>query len=222
MKPFFLCLVLFWVNLLFAQGDAKVNVLEYEIRRWEPMTQQYFENTLTIYQRGSEVYAFLADMQDILVTPEPNFRGVLPYKWGAFYYDASDGEAVWVRVLAPGDTIRAEFHFEPEAWELLPDTATISGFFCRKARRHFAPDWVITAWYTEDLGIHAMPKEYLGLPGILVQSNQYTSFKLRSVRLNALEVPKLKPDCGRLVKLKRLLSAKSKPQKSLNLLRIGQ
>lgn len=218
MKHLFVPFVLLWVQMLCAQNEAKVNVLEYEIRRLVPMTQQYIDNTLTIYHRGSEVYAFFEDMQDVNVVPKPLYRVLLPNKWGAFYYDASDGDAVWVRVLAPGDTIRAELTFEPEEWELLPDTATISGFFCRKARRHFNPDFVVEAWYTEDLGFHAMPKEYLGLPGVLVQSSQYGVFRLRSVQLRAREVSDLRPDCGKLVKLRRLLSAKSEAQKLMNVI----
>ena len=61
MKHLFVPFVLLWVQVLCAQNETRVNVLEYEIRRWESLSQQYFDNTLTIYHRGSEVYAFLSN-----------------------------------------------------------------------------------------------------------------------------------------------------------------
>ncbi len=207
-------------ELLWGQAD-RIAVFEYEIQRLEAISQQLLPNKMTIYRSGSELLVFLDDMLDKSIVPKPFYRSTITYPYGAFYFDEEEGRAVWVRVLDEGDTIRAELEFEPEPWEFLPDTATISGFFCRKARRLFGPNFMVYAWYTEDLGVHAMPKDYLGLPGVLVRSTQYHTFELRKVWWKDREGVDLVPDYGREVKLKRLLAAKSRAQKLIDVMPIG-
>lgn len=206
-------------NLLCQQN--LVNTFGYEIRRDFPLEIPSTQNKLTIHQRDTETYEFLEDPYDKNYTPKSRFRITVQKPYGAFYYNRADNSAVWLRMLSKKDTVRAEITFEPKAWTLLPDTATIEGFFCKKAHRIINDEgWSVTAWYTEDLGpnIHAMPKPYLGLPGVLVKSNQFPVMRLRAVRL-AEEGPEvLRPSGGKLKSLKRLISAKSKAQNLMDIM----
>lgn len=202
---------------LWAQ-DHLVNVFEYETSRWPQMVSQPIKNKITIYQRGAESFEFLQDPYDKSIVPRPKFRITIPQPYGAFYFNEDTGNAVWVRMLEEGDTIRAELNFKPERWTLLPDTATIDGFFCRHAERYFASDYLVRAWYTEDLGIHAMPKDYWGLPGVLVKSNQFDTMRLSAVRLGGATVKDLKPASGKLLSLDKLRASKSRAEKLMDIM----
>jgi GLPGLI family protein len=214
--PFFLCLAL----CIQVRGqEVSVNVFEYETyHSWPVATPNPITNKITIQQRGTETYEYWEDPYDKSYVPKPRFRYTSTKPYGAFYFDRADSSAVWIRMLDIGDTIRAELKFEPEAWTLLPDTATIEGFFCRKAERYIPfNERVVTAWYTEDLGVSVMPMRYLGLPGVLVKADD-RNLKLASVRLAEAGAAEIKPICGKLMTLKKLKAAKSAAQKSENVM----
>ena len=56
-----------------------------------------------------------------------------------------------------------------EPWNILSDTATISGLKCQKAqiRKH---DFLVTAWFCRDIPIKEGPFFYAGLPGLIIKS----------------------------------------------------
>lgn len=214
--PILFCLIL---GIQSHAQDVSVNAFEYEVPKWKASSSEWIITKVTILQQGMETYEFLDDPFDKSFVPQSRYRYVMTNPYGGFYFDAADSSSVWVRMLSPTDTIRAAFTFSPDPWTLLPDTATIDGFFCRSAERYIPfHQKTVKAWYTEDLGIRAMPKEYLGLPGVLVQSNAHGIVRLKTVRLNEAIEPDLKPAFGKLVTLKRLQAAKSEAQKLLDIM----
>jgi GLPGLI family protein len=68
-------------------------------------------------------------------------------------------------------------------WKLLKDTATISGYFCKKAITSFhGRDY--EAWYAPEVPVSAGPWKFAGLPGLVFKvedSNHYFSFVCVSI-----------------------------------------
>jgi GLPGLI family protein len=68
-------------------------------------------------------------------------------------------------------------------WKLLKDTATINGYFCKKAITSFhGRDY--EAWYAPEVPVSAGPWKFAGLPGLVFKvedSNHYFSFVCVSI-----------------------------------------
>ena len=70
------------------------------------------------------------------------------------------------------------YYYEEELrspkWELLPDTDTICGYFCHKARGGFGGR-TYEAWYTPDIPISEGPWKLTGLPGLILKASAMDS-----------------------------------------------
>ena len=66
-------------------------------------------------------------------------------------------------------------------WELLKDTKTISGVTCKKAISK-TDAGIIVAWYSEEAGIIGGPRQYDGLPGLIIYlENDYFIYKVKKI-----------------------------------------
>lgn len=65
--------------------------------------------------------------------------------------------------------LRCEEDNEKPQWSLLPDTATILTYHCRKATCHFRGR-TYTAWYTLEIPVSEGPWKLCGLPGFIVKA----------------------------------------------------
>ncbi|NIM35855.1 MAG: GLPGLI family protein [Hydrotalea flava] len=59
-------------------------------------------------------------------------------------------------------------------WQVLPDTLTINGLLCRKAKGNFA-GMEYDAWFAPSIPVAVAPLQLRGLPGLLVKLNNLTT-----------------------------------------------
>lgn len=114
-------------------------------------------------------------------TPAP-YRTAIDY---ALYRNAEEAK-ITNRHLLPCMKNRIFEYDEPMprfAWEIDPDTLTIAGYACYKARAEYAGrHW--TVWFTTELPLDAGPWKFNGLPGVVLEAcdaEEHFHFSIRNV-----------------------------------------
>ncbi|WP_366944332.1 GLPGLI family protein [uncultured Formosa sp.] len=77
-------------------------------------------------------------------------------------------------------------HIPSFNWILQNETQTILGYTCKKAtaeRIMGVRKQHITAWYTEDIPINDGPKDFNGLPGLILQVNTNNNVLIKFEKL---------------------------------------
>ena len=87
-------------------------------------------------------------------------------------------------------------------WKLINESKIIGGFECQKAatiytykdRKDNYQNLKITAWYTPEIQISSGPKNYIGLPGLileLIEGDNTLVFQASKVQLNSNNISKI-------------------------------
>jgi GLPGLI family protein len=103
----------------------------------------------------------------------------------ALFKDYPENKLTVIEKITP-TSYRYEEDLQPQVWKLLNDTATINGYFCKKATTSFrGRDY--EAWYAPEIPISDGPWKFRGLPGLIFKvedSEKYFSFECISVEKN--------------------------------------
>lgn len=110
---------------------------------------------------------------DVIAEQMQQYRSMITYK---VYKNYPSGKVTMLEQIAM-NRYRCEEENELQQWELLPDTATILSYPCRKAKCRFrGREW--TAWYTPEIPRSEGPWKLHGLPGLILKAsdgqNHYT------------------------------------------------
>ena len=111
--------------------------------------------------------------QEVILEHVKQNKGVVSYQ---IFKNYPTGKVTTLDVLA-STRFRCEETNEAPEWQLLPDTATLLSYSCRKADCRFkGRDY--EAWYTPDIPRSEGPWKLYGLPGLILKAsdtrNHYT------------------------------------------------
>ncbi|MDR3340658.1 MAG: GLPGLI family protein [Candidatus Symbiothrix sp.] len=112
-----------------------------------------------------------------------NSQSTLFFSNNALFRNYPEGKITIIEFIMLPACIYEETLLVPN-WKLLSDTATISGYFCKKAETFFRGR-NYEAWYTPEIPVSAGPWKFTGLPGLIFKvedSNHYFSFECISVK----------------------------------------
>ena len=122
----------------------------------------------TTYLRDSTLIADYANKvsQDVLQQHAKAYgNGRITYR---IYKNYPTGKVTTLDRLATSN-FRCEEKNEKPVWTLLPDTATILTYHCRKATGHFRGR-SYTAWFTMEIPVSEGPWKLCGLPGLIIKA----------------------------------------------------
>lgn len=122
----------------------------------------------TVYRRDSVLRADVAAgaSQETLNQHAQAFgSGQVTYK---VFRNYPEGKVTFTDRLGGVNFLCEEANERPQ-WKLLPDTATILTYHCRKAACHFKGR-TYTAWYTEEIPLPEGPWKLFGLPGLILKA----------------------------------------------------
>ena len=122
----------------------------------------------TTYLRDSTLIADYANKvsQDILQQHAKAYgNGRITYR---IYKNYPTGKVTTLDRLATSN-FRCEEKNEKPVWTLLPDTATILTYHCRKATCHFRGRSYM-AWFTMEIPVSEGPWKLCGLPGLIIKA----------------------------------------------------
>lgn len=122
----------------------------------------------TSYLRDSTLTADYANKvsQDVLMEHAKAYgNGRVTYR---IYKNYPTGKVTTLDRLATSN-FRCEEKNEKPVWTLLPDTATVLAYQCRKAVCHFRGR-SYTAWFTLEIPVNEGPWKLCGLPGLIIKA----------------------------------------------------
>lgn len=106
-----------------------------------------------------------------------------------FFYHKAGTNTFSEQWLSPGGTGYCLVDTIPApVWELLPDTTTLMGILCYKARCKStllgSAEREYTAWYAPDIPISYGPAKFSGLPGLVLElDTKYYHFRATAVKI---------------------------------------
>ena len=108
-----------------------------------------------------------------------------------YYFDNQKNE-FYSRVIFDGKNYIFSLNPNENKWEILNETKKIDNFNCIKAKFTTLIDntneVTYFAWFTPELPFQAGPKDFMGLPGVILEVNSGTySFVAKSINLNPSE-----------------------------------
>lgn len=116
---------------------------------------------------------------------------------GSFYYDRELNDWIYKRETY-GETFLISY---PETkWKITNETKKINGYLCGKAittiveNSRVKQTSIITAWFAFDLPYNFGPKQFAGLPGLVLELEYAGKYKMRAtkIELNPKEKIKIK------------------------------
>jgi GLPGLI family protein len=102
----------------------------------------------------------------------------IPYQ--VYFKDFNNNTLIWQ--IGKDNSISVISDLDLIKWNLKNEKKYISGLLCKKAVAE-TDKGVVEAWYSDELGINGGPREYDGLPGlILYLKNDYFIFKATKIQ----------------------------------------
>lgn len=127
------------------------------------------------FKNGESLYYFDNSL-DLGLSIEPGYRTVLMSFANSAYYK-NDAENLVLQRLVNDAVYILESKLDKIKWELSSTSKIISGYTCYKAttkiisRNSLREDELKTveAWYSPEIPVNSGPKDYAGLPGLILE-----------------------------------------------------
>lgn len=121
---------------------------------------------------------------------------------GVYYNNIQDNTSIHLRSLQ-GKSYLIESNFDTLEWEIHDETKEIQGYTCIKATTKIVEatkDFITTVWFAPDLPFSFGPKEFRGLPGLIlaIDYNHYY-FYADSIDLNTKSKEIKRPTKGKAI-----------------------
>ncbi len=231
-----LCLLLV-TQLLFAQKITSAKVI-YAIQKvlppdymektdkiFDPDSREFLVNTyhmtskvngILIFKNNKALYQVSEkdiDKQKELRRTQKgvNFSLSLGGSENVYYTDLVKNELFY-----KGKTMSMEdqlVYYKKAKWELLDEKKTILGYVCKKAKLITKKEKKkeVFAWYTEAIPVSVGPKNYLGLPGLILEvAHGNDTFIATSIDVNPKKLKIKKPTAKLITTLEKKLKAYEK------------
>ncbi|WP_299034533.1 GLPGLI family protein [uncultured Tenacibaculum sp.] len=175
--------ILFFVSLTFSYSqNSKSIIISYdEYHKVEDKKDNLFTKATLLH--NIKEYAYVVDPKKIGkeevnegATEVVRLKEV-PYQ--VYFKDLKKNTAI--RQIGEKNSISLISDINQIIWDMKNESVFIEGLNCKKAIAK-SDKGIITAWYTEELGVSGGPREYGGLPGlILYLENDYFIYKVTKI-----------------------------------------
>ena len=118
----------------------------------------------------------------------------------AFYTDFEKNQQI-VQFPYWGAEIYIENKINEDPWQLTSESKMIGKYICFKATKEYVEDsggrknrYEIEAWYAPEIPIKFGPKQYVGLPGLIVELKEdYITYFLKEINYHPKDQPPIVP-----------------------------
>ena len=159
--------------------QLKENTDKKKLSKRTKMVLEEMENISVqfLYNEGKGSFKAVEDMElDYITKLNRSSAKIFSGTKDNFYYDVPNKKVVSDHEIW-GTTYNVVYKFDHFNWELQNETKTIDTYLCYKAttiysyknRKGTITTFNVTAWYTPQIPIPLGPKNYTGLPGLILE-----------------------------------------------------
>ncbi|MEO7293076.1 MAG: GLPGLI family protein [Ginsengibacter sp.] len=227
LKIFFIAIVFFTAQNLFAQQFISKAVIEYEVKSnikktmGNGMFADMMKDNLPQFKTGYYTFTF-ADNKSIFKFDHWDLSQKIPD-----YFKKSDEENIWyfdhtkdkfnMQKNVAGSNLIVEDSIPNLQWKLTNENRIIAGFNCRKAVAVIFDSVYVFAFYTDEIMIPGGPCSINGLPGMILGvtiPRIFTSWIATKVMLTSVNESAIKPLSVKkpytLISLKNIIDERTK------------
>lgn len=169
------------MGFLHSQNTKAIIVSFDEVYNSEEKKNQLFTKATLLHNISQNVYEVKQKQIDEKTesTGMTNVKTLSKVPYQAYFKDYN--KQTVIRQIGKKNSMSLLTKLNGIKWNLLREEKTIAGMLCKKAIAK-TNKGEVTAWYTEDLGVKGGPREYDGLPGlILYLENDYFIYKAMKI-----------------------------------------
>ncbi|GGE44564.1 GLPGLI family protein [Psychroflexus planctonicus] len=113
---------------------------------------------------------------------------------GIYYIDINSNKIVYSKYSGYlGKQLIINYDKQPYAWKIHNEKKEIKGYICQKAEAIIQNEKgvksKVIAWFTNEINLNFGPKQYFGLPGLIIELHELESvYYLRSIKFKDVEL----------------------------------